>query len=331
MIIVRVPLRISFAGGGSDLPAFYTQSAGRVISMAIDKYVFVAINEKFDGKFRIGYSVTEIVDKPHEIKNTRVRAALEHCKIDTGLEIVSIADIPSFGSGLGASSSFSVALMHGLYEFLRHPSRKDKHAIADAACHLEIDLLHEHIGKQDQYAAAFGGINVIDFSAIGVAVKPVAISKKRLLEFNDHIAIFHVGGARSAANHSHVLSNNFMTDERKFLAQQAMVRQVIPFRNALVGGEYAMLGELLHEGWMLKKKTSSLISNEMIDEIYRVGMKSGAWGGKLLGAGGGGFMLFLVSPKNRKRLHTVLAKLRVLPVGLDTEGSKVLFNRYGEI
>ena len=296
--------------------------------MAINKYVFVAVNEKFDGKFRIGYSITEIVDKLHEIKNTRVRAALEYFRIGTGLEVVSMADVPSSGSGLGASSSFSVGLMHALSEFTRHPIHADKHTLAEAACHLEMDLLGEQIGKQDQYAAAFGGLNIIDFSAATVTVKPVVVSKKRLVEFNSHIAVFYVGGVRSAANYSHILSNNFMTDENKFLAQQAMVAQVVPFKNALMKGDYRLLGEILHEGWMLKKKTSPLISNSVIDEAYRVGMKSGAWGGKLLGAGGGGFMLFIVPPRSRKRLFAALAHLRELPVGFDAEGSKVVFNRY---
>ena len=328
MIIIRVPLRISFVGGGSDLPAFYSKSPGRVLSTAIDKYIFVAFNKKFDGQFRIGYSITEIVGKAHEIKNTRVRAALQHFGITEGLEIVSISDVPSSGSGLGASSSFAVALAHGLAEFARHPARKDKQAIAEAACSVEMDLLGEQIGKQDQYAAAFGGMNSIDFRHDGVSVNPIVISKKRLQEFKDHLVVFYVGGARSASNHSHVLSNNLITDEKRFLAQKAMVEQVTPFKSALLKADFKAAGEILHEGWLLKKKTSSLISTAAIDEVYRVGQKSGAWGGKLLGAGGGGFVLFIAPPKSHPRLRKELNKLKELSFDFDTEGSTVLFNRY---
>ncbi len=328
MIIIRVPLRISFMGGGSDLPAFYGKSPGRVISTAIDKYVFVALNKKFDGQFRIGYSITEMVARAHEIKNTRVRAALEHFGVTEGLEIVSIGDVPSSGTGLGASSSFAVALAHGISEFLKHPSRNDKQAIAEAACSVEMDLLGEQIGKQDQYAAAFGGLNVIDFKAESVLVKPVVISQKRLQEFKNNLIVFYVGGARNAANHSHVLSHNLVTDEKRFLAQQKMVDQVVPFKNALAKGDFQVLGEMMHDGWLLKKKTSALISNVAIDELYRVAQKNGAWGGKLLGAGGGGFMLFVAPPARHGQLRKTFNKLKELPFNFDTEGSTVLFNRY---
>ncbi len=327
MIIVRVPLRISFVGGGSDLPAFYNQSTGRVISAAIDKYVFVAINEKFDGKFRIGYSVTELVDKPHEVKNTRVRAAFEHFGVDRGLEVVSIADVPSSGSGLGASSSFSVALMHGLGEFLGKP-HKDKYAVAEDACRLEMEMLGEKIGKQDQYAAAFGGVNVMEFMPTGVTVKPVRLSKKHLTEFHSHLALFHVGGIRSAADYSSTLAGNLAGDKEKFLAQKEMADAVIPFKSSLMKGDYRALGRMLSESWELKKKTSSGISTAAIDGIYATGMENGAWGGKLLGAGGGGFMLFIVSPRNRKKLCTALSHIREVPFGFDVEGSKVVFSRF---
>lgn len=327
MLIVRVPLRISFVGGGSDLPAFYERSVGRVISAAIDKYVYVAINEKFDGKFRIGYSVTELVEKPHEVKNTRVRAALAHFGVDKGLEIVSIADVPSSGSGLGASSSFSVALVHGLGEFLGKP-HADKHGVAADACRLEMEMLGEKIGKQDQYAAAFGGINVIEFAPTGVTVKPVRLPKKRIAEFASHLALFHVGGERSAADYSSALSGNLAGNKNTFVAQKAMADSAVPFKNALVAGDYKALGKIMDAGWTLKKKTSSRITDPRIDGIYATAMKSGAWGGKLLGAGGGGFMLFVVPPRNRKKLVAVLGDLRELPFSFDSEGSKVVFNRF---
>ena len=328
MIIVRVPLRISFMGGGSDLPAFYEQSAGRVISAAINKYVFVAINEKFDGKFRIGYSITELVDKPHEVKNTRVRAALEHFGVEKGLEIVSISDVPSSGSGLGASSSFSVALMHGLGEFLGKP-HADKYAIAEAACHVEMGMLGEKIGKQDQYAAAFGGMNLIDFSPAGVKVSPVRISKKILAEFNSHLIAFHVAGARDAAAIHVGVSHTMKNDTAIFTAQKKMVDMVIPFKAALVKGEFKKLGTMLNTAWELKKKSHAL-SHAETDAVYATGRRAGAWGGKLLGAGGGGFVLFIAPPKAHEKIRAALKGRKELPIGFDSEGSKVLFNRYQE-
>lgn len=329
MIIVRVPLRISFVGGGSDLPAFYEQSPGKVISMAINKYIFVALNEKFDGKFRVGYSITEIVDKPHEVKNTRVRAALEYFGVGNGLEIVSMADVPSSGSGLGASSSFSVALSHGLGELMSHPVRHDRQALAEAACHIELSMLKERIGKQDQYAAAFGGINVIDFTPEKTTVTPVKMSRAAIESFKSHLLCFHVGGERSAAEILKGVSHGFESDKKRFAAQKKIVGYVEPFRKALIAGEYKKLGEILHETWTLKKKTHALAHKE-IDAVYTAGRKAGAWGGKLLGAGGGGFMLFIAPPKTHAKIRKTLAKLKELPIGFDRVGSTVIFNRYSE-
>ena len=328
MIIIRVPLRISFMGGGSDLPAFYEQSAGRVISAAINKYVFIAINEKFDGKFRISYSVTELVDKPHEVKNTRVRAALEHFGIKKGLEIVSISDVPSSGSGLGASSSFSVALMHGLTEFLGKPLT-DKYALAEAACYLEMEMLGEKIGKQDQYAAAFGGVNVIDFSAKGVTVSPVRISKKLLTEFNGHLIAFHVAGARDAAAIHAGVSHNMKNDVATRIAQEKMVAMVMPFKQALLKREFKKMGAMLDKAWKLKKKSHAMAHAE-VDAVYAAGRKAGAWGGKLLGAGGGGVVLFIAPPKVHAKIRAAFMGRKELLIGFDAEGSKVVFNRYRE-
>lgn len=329
MIIVRVPLRISFVGGGSDLPAFYEQSPGKVISMAINKYVFVAFNEKFDGKFRIGYSVTEIVGAPHEVKNTRVRAALEHFGVGNGLEIVSMADVPSSGSGLGASSSFSVALVHGLAELMGNPVRHDRQAIAEGACHLELSMLKERIGKQDQYAAAFGGINVIEFAPEKTTVTPVKMPRAAVEAFKSHLLCFHVGGDRSAAEILKGVSHGFESDKAKFAAQKKMVSYVEPFRAALVAGKYKKLGEILHNVWLLKKKSHSL-SHKEIDGIYAAGRRAGAWGGKLLGAGGGGFMLFIAPPKAHAKIRKALSALREMPIGFDRAGSTIIFNRYSE-
>lgn len=328
MIITRTPLRISFIGGGSDLPAFYERAVGRVVSTTINKYVFVAINKKFDDKFRVSYSVTEIVDRPSEIKNTRVRAALEHFKINRALEIVSLADAPAHGTGLGSSSSFLVGLIAGLSQFTGGHLHKDRFALAETACRLELDVLKESIGKQDQYAAAYGGFNLIEFYPDRVTIQPIAVARDRLAELNNHLMLLYTGVVRSTTNNSQTLTNNLRHDEKKFLIQQRLADLVVPFRDQLVKGDFQALGELLHEGWLLKKKTSDAISNSLIDEIYRVGRRSGAWGGKLLGAGAGGFILFLVPPERRERLAKNLSKFRQFPIDFDDHGSKVIFNRY---
>lgn len=328
MIITRAPLRISFIGGGSDLPAFYSKAIGRVVSTAINKYIFVAINERFEKNFRIGYSVTEIVDKSEQVKNTRVQAALNHFNVKRGLEIVSVADIPSKGTGLGSSSSFAVGLLSGLSQFFNGHLHKDRKELAEAACKLEIEVLKEPIGKQDQYAAAFGGLNYIEFSPDKVLIEPIKVSSAKTEEFKNHLLVLYTGISRSATDNSKILTKNLISDEEKFLAQKQLADAAIPFKNKLVKGDFKALGEILHDGWLLKKKTSDVISNKMVDNIYNLGMKNGAWGGKLLGAGGGGFVLFLAPPKNHKKLLTVFSKLQKLDVGFDDHGAKVIFNRY---
>ena len=328
MIITRTPLRISFVGGGSDLPVFYNKAVGRVISTAINKYVFVTINDKFDGNFRVGYSVTETVAEPHLIQNTRVRAALQYFKIKNGLEIVSVADVPSKGTGLGSSSSFAVGLLAGLSQYLGSDLHKDKKELAEAACDLEINSLKEPIGKQDQYAAVFGGLNMIEFYPDKVVIESIKIPKNNLEEFKNHLLVFYTGVSRSATEQLQTLNNNLMADEKKFLAQKKLTDSVLIFRDKLVGGDFQSLGEILHDGWLLKKQTSNTISNKAIDNLYNVGLKNGAWGGKLLGAGGGGFMLFLAPPRHHKKLITAFSKLRQLPIGFDNHGAKVIYNRY---
>lgn len=329
MVIIRTPLRISFLGGGSDLPAFYNRSVGRVISAAIDKYIFIAINEKFDEQFRIGYSVTEIVDRPELIQNTRVRAVLKHFKITKGLEIVSMADVPSKGTGLGSSSSFAVGLVHGLSRFFDKKIHFDKQTLAESACHLELNILKESIGKQDQYAAAFGGLNLMEFHPKKVLVQPVDLSAFRLADFQKHLLLFYTGvnRSKSAAENSRILTKNLTTDEKKFSIQKQLVDLVSSFQTKLIKGDWRALGEILHQGWLLKKKTSSAISNNLIDELYDLGLKNGAWGGKLLGAGGGGFLLFLAPFNKQTKIRKTFGKLRELKVGFDQEGSKVIFDR----
>lgn len=327
MIITRTPLRISFVGGGSDLPAFYTKETGRVVSTAINKYVFIAFNEKFDGKFRIGYSKTEIVSKPAQIQNTRVRAALEYFKVKQGLEIVSVADV-SAGTGLGSSSSFTVGLVSGLSQLFGHHIHKERRAMAELATHLEIDVLREPIGKQDQYAAAYGGFNLIEFYSDKVEVTPLAISAKVKELFRQYLLVVYTGRLRQAAVNCGILTKNLQGNGNEFRFQKEMAELTTPFAEALIKSDFQTLGGIMHEGWVLKQKTSRAIANGSISDLYKVGRRNGAWGGKLLGAGGGGFMLFFAPPEKHEQLRRAFAKLPELPVELDDHGAKVIFNRY---
>jgi D-glycero-alpha-D-manno-heptose-7-phosphate kinase len=302
MIILRAPLRISFVGGGTDISDFYKMSPGRVISTTIDKYVYVVINSTpLIKKVTVRYSVGESVDFAKELKNDRVREALLDLGIENNIEIGTFSHLP-VGTGLGGSSSFSVALMKGLYAVLG--KRIDKREAAEAACRLEIDLVKEPIGKQDQYAAAFGGFNVFQFNSDEtVNVEPVLLDYKKRLGLEDHMILFFTGITRSASN---VLIEQKANTSQKIDTLKEMADSVFLFRERLLSGDFKSIGEMLHQGWMKKKSLASKISNNSIDEMYNAGIASGAWGGKVLGAGGGGCILFIVSPEKKEAIRQSL-------------------------
>lgn len=330
MIVVRAPLRISFVGGGTDLPDFYSKHAGRVISTSIDKFIYVAVNKNLRNNVLVKYSITEEVPTANDLKHTRVKAALLDLGIHDKIEIASLADV-SAKSGLGSSSSFSVALLKALNAFLGKNSFSKKEA-ADAACRLEIHLLKEPIGKQDQYAASFGGLNVLNFNNDGsVDVEPVLIDfeKKSLLE--KHMLVFLTGQFRDA---SQVLGEQKKFIGDKTAAYKKMANLVYPFRDALLVGNMKIAGEVLDENWQIKKTLASNVSNPVIDEFYAAGMGAGALGGKILGAGGGGSLLFLAPPEKHaeviKKVSEVAAKnnlteFRQLPVKLVDCGADIVF------
>jgi D-glycero-alpha-D-manno-heptose-7-phosphate kinase len=321
MFISRTPFRVSFVGGGTDLPCFYQRQGGSVISMAVDKYVYITVNGRFDHTLRLSYSQTEIVDTLDQVRHPLFRETIRHSGLASGLEVTSIADIPS-GTGLGSSSSFTVGLLHALYAYQGKYMPAEE--LAEQACHLEIDVLHEPIGKQDQYAAAVGGLRRYDFNPDGsVYVHPVICScetKKALLE---RLMFFYLGGARDARQVLVEQSNN----TEKKLAFLLRIRCLVDaFWNVLVrGSDVAEIGAILHEAWSCKKQLASNISNSGIDDLYDRARRAGAAGGKVLGAGMGGFLMLFCEPSCQDAVREALCGVREVRFGLELQGSRIVY------
>lgn len=324
MIISRTPLRISFAGGGTDLPAFYTNEPGAVVSTAISKYIYININRKFDRKVRASYSVTEIVDEAGQLQHELIREALKLVGIGSGVEITSISDIPSSGTGLGSSSTYTVGLLNALYAYTgRHvgPER-----LAREACMIEIEVCGKPIGKQDQYAAAYGGLEYIQFNPDGsVFVDPIIMDPATKSRLQDRLLLLYTGMTRSADGILKEQSQNTASDETKRLVLSKMKKQADQMRCALEQNCLDEFGALLHEGWTLKRSLASGISNPKIDEWYGIARSHGAIGGKILGAGGGGFLLLYAYPEQHPVLISALQELVPTPFRLEPQGSKIIF------
>lgn len=322
MIISKTPLRISFVGGGTDFEDFYKKHSGQVLSTSINKYVYLAVNPKFDGQIRVSYSKTENVAHRNEIEHSIVRAALEHTDIEKGLEIVSVGDIPSKGTGLGSSSSFTVGLLHSLHAHLG--KKISAQELAEKACQIEIEKLKSPIGKQDQYIAAFGGLNVTTFHKNGtVSVEPVSLPKKTKENFKKHLLAFYTSTERSAQD---VLSEQHNNIPKKFKTLKKISDLVIPFKESLEKRDFKKAGTILHQNWVLKKELASGISSAKIDSMYQAALKAGAFGGKILGAGGGGFLLVIADPKKHTHIKKALGDYRVFDFDFSTEGSQIIFN-----
>lgn len=327
-------MRISFVGGGTDLPDFYKKYPGRVVSTSIDKFIFIAINHSpFTNHVAARYSVSEEVPHPKDLRHSRIREALLELGIHNNIEIASFAPIPA-KTGLGSSSSFSVALIKGLNAYLGR--RLDKRAVAEAACHLEIDLVKEPIGKQDQYAAAFGGFNVLQFNADGtVDVEPVLLDYMKRMDLERHLILFFLGTTRDASS---VLTEQKANTEQNFAMLRQMSDSVPVFKEALLRSDFRCAGEMLLQGWNLKKQLASSVSNPAIDRLYDIAMERGAWGGKILGAGGGGCLMMLAPLAARATVVSALMETAAaegfsgageIPVGLVQTGAEILFNSTG--
>ncbi len=322
MIITKTPFRISFVGGGSDLEAFYSQSPGAVLSTSINQYMYISSHKFFEeDKIRTKYSQTETVNSLKELKHPILRTALEKFGITGGIEISSISDIPG-GTGMGSSSSFTVGLLHNLH--VTKSSFASKEMLASEACEIEIDILKEPIGKQDQYAAAYGGLNVIEFHKNGlVSVDPLYLAQDTYNALQDNLCLYYIGNQRSASSIlSEQKKNTAQAD--KFTTLQNMVKLVYELRDVLMKGNLDEFGKLMHENWMMKQQLASGISNPLINELYDVALKNGAIGGKLLGAGGGGFMLFYCPKEKQAKLDEALKQVRRFQFKFEQEGSKLI-------
>lgn len=324
MIISRTPLRVSLFGGGSDLPAHYRRHGGAVLSTAVDKSIYVTVSQKFDEAVRVSYSRTEEVDHASQVQHPLVREALTLLDIGGGVEITSVADIPAKGTGLGSSSSFTVGLLNSLHAFLGRPASAEM--LAREACHVEIERCGEPIGKQDQYAAAFGGMNFIRFGQDEtVEVNKVICAPHVLANLQDRMLFFYTGITRSASallqeQSAAIGGGNDPSESVNRLAKMAETAY-----EHLSSGETTAMGPLLDEAWSLKRGLNSGVSNPMIDEWYDAAIKAGAEGGKLLGAGGGGFLMFLAEPERHPAIRAALSHLRETPMRFAPQGSSIIF------
>jgi D-glycero-alpha-D-manno-heptose-7-phosphate kinase len=322
MIISQTPVRMSFAGGGSDLPAFYRKFGGAVVSTTIDKYVYVAVNKKFDEAIRVSYSKTEEVDSVDRVEHRIVREVLRLLEIPGGVEITSVADIPSRGTGLGSSSSFTVGLLHALHAY-RHEYVSREHLGAEA-CHVELELCGERIGKQDQFAAAYGGLNFIEFDPDdAVTVHPIVCAKHTVEQMERSIVTFYTGMTRTAGSILTEQSAAMESDQAKQKTMLRMVELAHTLRDELQANHLDAFGEILHENWMLKRELASDISNSHIDEWYKCARLNGAVGGKLLGAGAGGFLMFYAHPDRHESIARALAPLRRVHLRFERSGSRI--------
>lgn len=321
MIITRTPFRISFVGGGSDMASFYLRSSGCVLSTTIDKYMYISSHHFFEeSQIRLKYSKTETVDHVDNISHPIFKTALKKFGITGGIEFSSIADVPA-GTGMGSSSSFTVGLLQNLYA--THGRHVSKEQLAREASEIEIDLLQEPIGKQDQYAAAFGGLNVFRFNPDeSVNVDHVFLKPAVFQQLQKNLILFYTGEQRHASKILQEQKQN-INEDRYFNIVLEMTQLVSELKQCLVDGQLENFGKLLSHNWELKKNLGSKISNPHIDALYALALRNGALGGKLLGAGGSGFLLFYCPWEKQEHL-TVKLGLRKFDFKLETEGSKVI-------
>ena len=323
MILTKTPFRVSFAGGGSDLPEFYRRKTGAVVSCTIDKAMYIAIHPYFHEKIRIKYSRTEDVSSVAEIEHPIVRECLNLVGIERGMEIASFADVPA-GTGMGSSSAFTVGLLHALYA--RSGKLPSAEQLASTACEIELERVKAPIGKQDQYAAAFGGLNFIRFHQNGsVEVEPVRCAAETREALSRRLMLFYIGQEREASSILTEQSRN-MADKEKFHRVEEMVELASELRVALEKDNLNVFGEVLHRGWQLKRGVASRITNDVVEANYQLACEAGAEGGKLLGAGAGGFLLLSCRTEKQQQVREALGNLREMSIALISEGSQILHN-----
>jgi D-glycero-alpha-D-manno-heptose-7-phosphate kinase len=324
MIIARSPLRVSLGGGGTDLPSYYREHGGFLIAAAIDKAVYVTVHRTFLSEMVIRYSQIERVPGRDAVRHPIVREALTVLGIEQlNVEITSMADIPA-GTGLGSSGSFGTALLKALYRFRNMVVSQGD--LAEKACHIEIDRLHEPVGKQDQYAAAFGGVNCYEFHPDDrVTVTPLRLSDEALEEFQLRVLMFSTGITRSAGEILGDQDKKTKAQSAEMVANLHAIKQIgYESRAVLESGKLDEYGKLLHEHWERKRRRSAMISNAQIDHWYDAARRNGAVGGKLIGAGGGGFLMFLADDPRRVRKTMEAEGLPELRFGFDYQGTRIL-------
>lgn len=322
MIIVQTPLRVSFFGGGTDFRPFFESEGGCVLTSAIDKYIFVTIKQRFDRMLRIGYTQTEMVDELDCIKHELIREALRKGRIREGVEVTTMGDIPSQGSGLGSSSTVTVGALHATYSFLGELVGAEQ--LAREACEIEIDILQKPIGIQDQYIAAYGGFRFLEFTQDGkVKNERLNVSRNTLRVLNENTMLFYTGVTRKADT---ILTQQKQNINGKRDILREMKRLAYEARKEVLADNPDEIGRLLHESWLLKKQLANRISNGQIDELYETARRAGAIGGKITGAGGGGFLLLYCPHACQSSVREALHPLQELPFRVELDGSKVIFN-----
>ncbi len=324
MIISRTPLRLSFVGGGSDLAAFYAHEPGLVVSTTINKYVYITVNKKFDQKIRASYSVTEIVNAVDDLRHELIREALRMLHLNGGIEITSISDIPSQGTGLGSSSSYTIGLLHALHAYKGQYVGAER--LAEEACRIEIEVCGKPIGKQDQYIAAYGGLQCIQFNSDeSVFVDPVIIPAQIKKEIERRLLLLYTGLTRSASDVLTEQRHNTDSDPKTRHVLSSMVQLARDMRVAIEEGDLYRFGEILHEGWLAKRRLASGISNPIIDEWYARARRHGALGGKIAGAGGGGFLMLFAPPERHGEILRALPELHAVDIRFEPQGSKIIY------
>ena len=322
MIIVQTPLRVSFFGGGTDFQDFYCTEGGAVLTSAIDKYIFVTVKKRFDHLLRVGYTKTEMVESVDEIHHELIREALRKTGVLESVEVTTMGDIPSAGTGLGSSSTVTVGALQALYTLLGEIVPAER--LAQEACDIELNILHKPIGVQDQYIVSYGGLRFMEFLPSGcVSVEKVILHPDHRRRLNDNLMLFFTGVTRSSDK---ILSEQKKNIDGRWAVLRQLKRMAFDARQELEDGNLDSIGELLHESWELKKQLATQISNQAIDQIYATAREAGAIGGKITGAGGGGFLLLYCPYGKQDAVRAALSRLVELPFNLENDGSKVIFN-----
>jgi D-glycero-alpha-D-manno-heptose-7-phosphate kinase len=321
MIITQTPLRVSLLGGGTDFKSFYEEQGGCVLTTAIDKYIYCIVKECFNKKIYINYSKKETVDNVSQIKHDLVREAMKKTGVENGIDISFMSDVPGSGTGLGSSSSVTVGILNALYLYTGRTVGAEQ--LAREACEIEIDILKKPIGVQDQYIAAYGGLRFLEFTKFGIGTEKVDVSKEIQQELADHIMLFFTGETRDSKTVLTEQSQKIPDNTAGLVEMSNLARKGLL---AIKNGNFKLLGQLISESWEIKKSFAKNVTTPTIDKMYLRAMKAGAFGGKISGAGNGGFLMLIVGPEKRKSVREALSEYKYMKIELSNYGSKAIFN-----